>query len=133
MRIDAALADEPELWQSTEEWGADLGALANEHECLGLVQSLGERVDVLDVIVPDLDIVPRQLREAVERAQRVVVVVEDGDLHRHQTVSVATDGGAFSTRTFAVTERPRSRTEPASGCHTSPILKNGGRSHRTLC
>ena len=65
-----------------EEWSADLGALANEHEDLGLAQSLGERVDVLDVIVPDLDIVSRQLREAVERAQRVVVVVEDGDLHR---------------------------------------------------
>jgi len=44
------------------------------------VQSLGERVDLLDVVVPDLDLVPRQLREAVERAQRVEVVVEDGDL-----------------------------------------------------
>jgi hypothetical protein len=33
-------------------------ALANQHERFGLAQSLGERVDVLDVIVPDLDIVP---------------------------------------------------------------------------
>jgi hypothetical protein len=82
VRVDAALADEPELRQSLEEWSADLRALANQHEDLGLAQSLGERVDVLDVIVPDLDIVSRQRREAVERAQRVVVVVEDGDLHR---------------------------------------------------
>ena len=82
MRVDAALADEPQLRQSTQEWSADLGALANEHERFALAQSLGERVDVLDVIVPDLDVVPRQLREAVESAQRVVVVVEDGDLHR---------------------------------------------------
>jgi hypothetical protein len=82
VRVDAALADEPELGQSTQERRADLGALANEHERFGLAQSLGERVGVLDVIVPDLDVVPRQLGEAVERAQRVVVIVEDGDLHR---------------------------------------------------
>ena len=84
VRVDAALADQPELRQSAEEWRADLGALANEHERFGLAQSLRERVDILDVIVPDLDVVPRQRREAVERAQRVVVVVEDGDLHRGQ-------------------------------------------------
>ena len=72
-----------------EERRADLGALANEHERFGLAQSLGERVDVLDVIVPDLDVVSRQLREAVERAQRVVVVVEDGDLHRGRSSEVA--------------------------------------------
>jgi hypothetical protein len=82
VRVDAALADEPELRQSAEEWRGDLGALANEHERFGVAQSLGERVDVLDVIVPDLDVVPRQVREAVERPQRVLVVVEDGDLHR---------------------------------------------------
>jgi hypothetical protein len=80
--VDAALADEPELRQSAEERRADLGALANEHEHFRVAQSLGERVDVLDVIVPDIDVVPRQLREAVERAQRVVIVVENRDLHR---------------------------------------------------
>ena len=61
MRVHAALTDEAELRQSTQEWRADLGALANEHECFGLTQSLGERLDVLDVIVPDLDVVARQL------------------------------------------------------------------------
>jgi hypothetical protein len=45
LRLDAARADEPELRQSTEEWRADLGALANEHERFGRAQSLGERVD----------------------------------------------------------------------------------------
>jgi hypothetical protein len=82
VRVDAALADQPQLRQSTEERRADLGALANEHQRFGFAQSFGERVDVLDVIAPDLDLVPRQLREAVERAQRVVVVVEDRDPHR---------------------------------------------------
>jgi hypothetical protein len=68
VRVDAALADKPELRQSTEQRRADLGALANQHQRVGLAQSLGERVDVLDVIVPHLDIVAQQLREAVERA-----------------------------------------------------------------
>ena len=44
-----------------EEWRADLGALTNEHERFGLLQSPGELIDVLDMIVPDLDVVPRQL------------------------------------------------------------------------
>ena len=84
VRVDAALTDEAELRQSTQEWRADLSALANQHERFGLAQALGERVDVLDVIVPNLDVVPRQLREAFERAQRVLVVVEDRDPHRGQ-------------------------------------------------
>jgi hypothetical protein len=82
VRVDAALADQPELGQPAEQRRPDLGALTNQHERLGLAQSLGEPIDVLDVIVPDLHVVPRQLREAVECPQRVVVVVEDGDLHR---------------------------------------------------
>ena len=44
-------------------------------------QPLGERVDVLDVVVPDRDLVPVELAEARQRAQRVEVVVEDRDLH----------------------------------------------------
>ena len=37
---------------------------------------------VLDVIVPDLDVVPRELGEAPQGADRVVIIVEDGDFHR---------------------------------------------------
>jgi hypothetical protein len=33
--VAAALADQPELRQSTEQWRADLRALANEPERLG--------------------------------------------------------------------------------------------------
>jgi hypothetical protein len=34
-------------------------------------------VDILDVIVPDLYVVTRQFCEAVEGAERVVIIVED--------------------------------------------------------
>ena len=48
VRIDAALADEPEIGQALEQRRADLGALADQHQHLGVAQALGERVDVLD-------------------------------------------------------------------------------------
>ena len=81
VRVDAALADQPQLRQPLKQRRSDLGALADQHERLGVAQPLGEHVDVLDVVGPDRDVVPGQLGEAVERAQRVEVVVEDRDLH----------------------------------------------------
>jgi hypothetical protein len=82
VRIDAALADQPELREALEERRADLGALADQHERLRIHQTLGERIDVLDVVVPDRDVVPLQLAEARERAEGVVVVVENRDPQR---------------------------------------------------
>src|SRR5438876_9211258 len=81
MGIDAALADQSQLWQSVEQWRADLRALADQDERLGGAQPTGERVHVLNVVVPDRDLVPAQLLEAAQRADRIEVVVEDGDLH----------------------------------------------------
>jgi hypothetical protein len=75
------VADEPELRQSTEQWRADLRALANEPERLGFAQSLGEGVDVLDVIVTNSTSCTDSF-VAPERAQRVVVIVKSGELHR---------------------------------------------------
>ena len=82
VRIDAALADQPQLRQALEQRRADLRALADQHQRLGVAQALGERVDVLDVIVPDRDVVAVELPEAGQRPQRVEVVVENRDLHR---------------------------------------------------
>ena len=61
VRIDAALADQPQLGQPLEQRRADLRALADQHQRLGVVQALGQRVDVLDVVVPDRDVVAREL------------------------------------------------------------------------
>ncbi len=74
VRVDAALADEPELVQSMEQRRADLGPLAYQHQHFGIPQSFGQRIDILDMIVPDLDFVIRHSLEAVERAKRVVVM-----------------------------------------------------------
>ena len=81
MRVNAALAYEPKFVQPVEQWRADLGALAYQHQHLGVTQSFGQRIDFLDVVVPDFDLVTRQLFEAVECAERVVIIVKNGDLH----------------------------------------------------
>ena len=82
MRIDAALADELQIAQSLEQRRADLGPLPDQHQHLGVAQAMRQRVDVLDVIVPDRDVVALELLEASKRAHRVVIIVEDGDFHR---------------------------------------------------
>src|SRR5258708_2403874 len=81
MGIDAALADQLQLWQPFQQGRADLRALADQHQRLGVAQALGEPVDVLDMVVPDRHLVPGKLAEAIERAERVEIIVEDGDLH----------------------------------------------------
>src|SRR5207344_1361051 len=80
VRVDAALADEPELVQSMKQRRADLRPLTYQHKRFRIPQSFGQRIDVLDVIVPDLDLVTCQLFEAVEGAKRVVIIVKNGDL-----------------------------------------------------
>ena len=61
---------------------ADLGPLAYQHQHFRIPQSFGQRIDILDMIVPDLDFVTCQFFEAVESAERIVIVVKNGDLHK---------------------------------------------------
>ncbi len=82
VRIDAALADQLELGQALEQRRADLGPLADQHQRFGIAQPFRQRVNVLHMVVPDGNVLSRELAEAGQGAQRVVVIVEDGDFHR---------------------------------------------------
>jgi hypothetical protein len=55
--------------------------LAYQDQRFGIPQPFGQRIDVLDMIVPDLDLVAGQLLEALERAKRVMIIVQNRDLH----------------------------------------------------
>ena len=79
--VDAALADELEIRQPLEQRALDSGALPDEDERLRTGETRGQHVDGLHVVGEDGDVVPGQLGEAVECAQRVEVVVQDYDLH----------------------------------------------------
>ena len=88
MRINAALANELELRQTLKQRRADLRALAKQHQDLGVLQTFGQRIDVLHMVVPDRDIVARQFGKAGQRAQRVEIIVENGDFHELAPPSV---------------------------------------------
>ena len=60
VRIHAALADEPELVQLVEQRGADLRSLADKDQRFGVFQALGERVGLLDMVIPDFDLMAVQ-------------------------------------------------------------------------
>ena len=79
---DAALADQSEVGKTFEQGSANLGPLPDEHEGLALPQTLGQRVGVLYVIVPDGDLVVGQLLEAGQGPNGVAVVVKNRDAHR---------------------------------------------------
>src|SRR5262249_11373577 len=84
-----ALADQPQLRQPLEQRRADLRTLADQHQRLGVLQPLRKPVDVLDVVVPDRDVMAPELWEAIEGAYRVEVIVEDGDLHDTPLLSIS--------------------------------------------
>jgi hypothetical protein len=81
MRVDAALADEPQRVEAIEQGLAYVRTLANQHERLRVVEASGQRVDILRVIVPDSDLVAVQLAEARESTKGVEVVIQNRDLH----------------------------------------------------
>ena len=82
MRVDAALADEPQRVEAIEQGLTDVRTLANQHERLRVFEAPGQRIDVLRVIVPDRDLVAVQLAKARESTKGVEVVIQNRNLHR---------------------------------------------------
>jgi hypothetical protein len=81
VRIDATLADELQLVEAFEQWSSNLRPLADQDQDFGFSQPFRERVEILHAVVPDGDFVACKLLETGQGAQRIVIVVEDGDLH----------------------------------------------------
>jgi hypothetical protein len=50
-RIDAALADEPQLIEALQQWSANLRPLADQDEDFGVSQPIRERVEILGAVV----------------------------------------------------------------------------------
>src|SRR5258708_37690684 len=79
--INTALADQLQCRQALEKRSADFGSLPDEHQRVGVLQPFGERVNLLYVIRPDLDLMASKFPEAFEPPKRVVVIVQDRNLH----------------------------------------------------
>src|SRR5688572_7663120 len=113
VRVDAALTDQLELVQSMEQRSPDLRPLAYQHQDVGIPQSPGP---CIDVIGPDRDLAALQLPEAVECAQRVVVVVENRDPHR-SVARPATAAGSDDER-----HERRATDDPPCGSRLALVL-----------
>ena len=81
VREDTDLADQTQAIETLEQRRPDRRALADQAERLGVGQALGQRLDVLGVIVPDRHRVAGHPGKAGERPDRVLPVVEDRDVH----------------------------------------------------
>ena len=81
VRVDAPLADEPQGVKTFEKGLTDLRTLANQYEDLGVRETRGEGVGLLNMIVPDRDFVSVQFAKALKRTKRVEVIIEDRNLH----------------------------------------------------
>ncbi len=81
VRKDAALANKPELWKPIEKRSPYRGALAYEHQRIGVAQPGCQGVLVLDVIGPDINLMTFELVEAPQRSERVKPIIEDRDFH----------------------------------------------------
>src|SRR5258708_6104088 len=62
---------------------------ARPHQRFDLLQPRGELVGILQMVVPHLDIVRRELLESREAGNGVVIIVEDSDFHAHSGVMLA--------------------------------------------
>src|SRR5580692_5529655 len=101
MRIDAALADQPQLGQLLKERRADLRPLAEQHQDLGILQALGKDIRVLHMVGPHRDVMAIEFPETLQRAQRVEIIVENGDFHGMKTTSGRWEGNNIPLNSYS--------------------------------
>jgi hypothetical protein len=98
VRIDAALADQPQRRQTFQQRRQDFRPLPDQHQDLGLRQPVGENRRILHMIVPVRHVMTRELAETRQRPHRVEQVIKNGDLHLECAASSACPRSVTSTR-----------------------------------
>ena len=90
VRADAAgLRNQAQAGQFFEELARDVGALADQHDDVRVTQADRQLADPLDGVGVDLGGIGFELRRAVKFAHRVLVVVEDHNVHSPDCASRA--------------------------------------------
>jgi hypothetical protein len=77
MRIDAALADQPKPGEPLQEWRPDIGPLSEKHERFRVVEPPRQGISILDMVIPNADLVAVEFLEAFQAPERVVVIIQD--------------------------------------------------------
>jgi hypothetical protein len=86
--------DHAEPGQAGDKFSRNRRALAQQDQSLGIRESRGQNLDIPGVVVPDLDFMACELREARQRAREISVVVQYRNLQRRISSRVAGTGGA---------------------------------------
>ena len=107
MGVGPTLRDQPEVRQSRQQVGTDLGALAEKHQRLGFIHTLGKAVRVRLMVRPDGYLMFPEFLETGEGPKRIEPIVEDMDLHLVQTDRGTMTSPRASSR--AVRIRPAER------------------------
>ena len=103
----AGLGDQPQLGQLLEQLARKARAFADQHQHLGVAQPHRQLADALDGIGEHLRVQVAELGGARQLAHRVLVVVEDDDVH-------AADYGR-PRRAAAVSARRTQESRPRGG------------------
>jgi hypothetical protein len=80
-RAAPGLADEPELGKALDQRARKWRARLRQDHRVDVLQPFRETSVILLGIVIDHDLVPLELRVAAQRAERVLVIIDHGDLH----------------------------------------------------
>src|SRR5262245_66301154 len=78
----AGLADELELGQSLDHGTRQSRALLSEHNNIGVFQALSEASGILFSVVVNHHLMALELWVAPQRTKRVLIIVNDCNLHR---------------------------------------------------
>jgi hypothetical protein len=68
VRIDAALAYQSQPREAFQQRRGNRRSFANQDQRFSLVKSIGEEIEIINLIVPDRDVVAIELAKALERA-----------------------------------------------------------------
>ena len=77
----AGLADHAQTRQFIEQLRADAGAFANQDQRVDFGKTACQLAEATDGVVENLDFMVGEQLKAVELADGVLVIVEDGNLH----------------------------------------------------
>src|SRR4029079_10644598 len=102
----------------------------DQYQRFGIAQALRQRIDVLDMIVPDRDVMPGEFAETVEGAQRVEIIVEDRDLH--DALPFAGPARRLLHRQQFDIEHQRGVRRDDAASATRPVTERGRNDQRAL-
>ncbi len=88
-RAAAGLADQLEPGQPRQQGRGDRRALANQHQRIGLLEALDQRVLIGNGVVVNRHLVACQLGEGIQVAHTILVIIGNDNVHQSGSLLAA--------------------------------------------